>query len=198
MSVSSISSHILRDVFAFWRYLWRVFFLSSSERRIKLNEKQLTKKELDFCRIYVRLRNPREAAVKAGYDILPECRAISLLSKKEIRQKITELEKEAAADENLISAGLQRLAFGSCADAVKLILSTNQNISPDIDSLDLFNISEIKYTCGKGMEIKFFDRLKALEKLSEISQIGKDEGALSIYEALERSAKKHTESVQDG
>lgn len=163
-----------------------------------MNEKKLTKKELDFCRMYVRLRNPKEAAIRAGYEILPEYRATSLLSKKEIRAKITEFQKEVTADENLISAGLQRLAFGSCADAVKLILSTNQDSSPDIDSLDLFNVAEIKFTCGKGMEIKFFDRLKALEKLSEISQSGKETGALSFYEALERSAMKHSESEQSG
>ncbi|MBQ5677260.1 MAG: terminase small subunit [Clostridia bacterium] len=156
-----------------------------------MNERKLTKKELDFCRIYVRLRNPKESAIRAGYEILPEYRAISLLSKKEIRQKITELEKENLADDSLVSAGLERLAFGSCADAVKLILSANQDTSPDIDSLDLFNVAEIKFTCGKGMEIKFFDRLKALEKLSEISQSGKDTGALSFYEALERSTAKH-------
>ncbi|MBR5191075.1 MAG: terminase small subunit [Clostridia bacterium] len=163
-----------------------------------MNEKKLTKKELDFCRAFVRLRNPKEAAIRAGYEILPEYRAIGLLSKKEIQQKITELEKEVTADENLISAGLQRLAFGSCADAVKLILSANQDTSPDIDSLDLFNVSEIKFTCGKGMEIKFFDRLKALEKLSEISQSGKETGALSFYEALERSAAKDRSGADNG
>ncbi|MBR5543910.1 MAG: hypothetical protein IKU66_00405 [Clostridia bacterium] len=97
-----------------------------------------------------------------------------------------------------MSAGLQRLAFGSCADAVKLILSANQDTSPDIDSLDLFNVSEIKFTCGKGMEIKFFDRLKALEKLSEISQSGKETGALSFYEALERSAAKDRSGADNG
>lgn len=163
-----------------------------------MNERKLTKKELDFCRIYVRLRNPKEAAIRAGYEILPEYRAISLLSKKEIRQKITELEKENLVDESLVSAGLERLAFGSCADAVKLILSANQDTSPNIDTLDLFNVAEIKFTCGKGMEIKFFDRLKALEKLSELSQNGKETATLSFYEALERSAGKLTESEDNG
>ncbi|MBR5246297.1 MAG: terminase small subunit [Clostridia bacterium] len=159
-----------------------------------MNAKKLTKKETDFCRMYVRLRNPREAAVRAGFTTLPECRAIGLLSKKNIRQKINEIEKESLADETLISAGLQRLAFGSISDAVKLILSADKNTSPDIDSLDLFNVSEIKFTSGKGMEIKFFDRLKALERLSLISQNGNELGALSFYEALERSAINKTES----
>ncbi len=159
-----------------------------------MNEKRLTKKELDFCRIFVRLRNPKESAIRAGFEILPEYRAIGLLSKKEIRNKIHEFEKETSADENLISAGLQRLAFGSIGDAVKLIISASESATPDIDSLDLFNVAEIKYTCGKGMEIKFFDRLKALEKLSEISQSATQSGALSFYEAIERSAVKQTES----
>ncbi len=162
-----------------------------------MNKKNLTKKEIDFCRMYVQLRNPREAAVRAGFSTLPECRAVSLLSKKNIRQKIGELEKETLADEALISAGLQRLAFGSVADAVKLILSADKNTSPDIDSLDLFNVSEIKFTSGKGMEIKFFDRLKALERLSLISQNGNELGALSFYEALERSANIKSESEEN-
>lgn len=153
-----------------------------------MNEKKLTKKEIEFCRWYVRLRNPRESALRSGFTILPEHRALSLLSKKSIRQKITELENENSADSKLISAGLQRLAFGSVTDAVKLILSARDNTSPDIDSLDLFNVSEIKFTSGKGMEIKFFDRLKALEKLSDLSCDDSNDGMLSFYQAIEKSA----------
>lgn len=158
-----------------------------------MNEKSLTKKELDFCRYYVRLRNPKEAAQRAGYSIIPEYTALRLLAKNHIREKINELEKEICADQNLVSAGLQRLAFGSISDAVKLILSAGNDISPDIDTLDLFNVSEIKYTCGKGMEIKFFDRLKALERLGDIADSESRAPAFSFYEALERSAKRNTE-----
>jgi len=163
-----------------------------------MNEKKFTKKELDFCRWYVRLRNPKEAAQRSGYALAPEYSALRLLSRKQIREKITELEKEQRADENLVSAGLQRLAFGSCADAVKLILTAGTDTSPDIDTLDLFNVSEIKYTCGKGMEIKFFDRLKALERLAEISDSDKTSSALSFYEAIERSARGNAESEANG
>ncbi len=158
-----------------------------------MNEKKLTKKELQFCRWYVRLRNPRESALRSGFTIMPEHRALSLLSKNSIREKIAELEKENSADHKLVSAGLQRLAFGSITDAVKLILSTRDNNSPDIDSLDLFNVSEIKFTSGKGMEIKFFDRLKALEKLSELSTDDGSDGMLSFYKAIEKSACGETE-----
>ncbi len=163
-----------------------------------MNEKSLTKKEVDFCRWYVRLRNPKEAAQRAGYSIIPEYTALRLLAKKHIREKIIELEKEIQADQGLVSAGLQRLAFGSIADAVKLILSAGTDNSPDADALDLFNVSEIKYTCGKGMEIKFFDRLKALERLGEITDGEKSNSALSFYEALERSAKRDAEGDDGG
>ena len=152
-----------------------------------MNEKKLTKKEIEFCRWYVQLRNPRESALRSGFTILPEQRALNLLSKDSIRQKIAELENENSADSKLVSTGLQRLAFGSVTDAVKLILSARDNTSPDIDSLDLFNVSEIKFTSGKGMEIKFFDRLKALEKLSDLSCDDGNDGMLSFYQAIEKS-----------
>ncbi len=163
-----------------------------------MSKKKLTKKEVDFCRHFVRLRNPKEAALRSGFTLLPEYRGVSLLSRKEIREKITQLEKECPATSNLVSAGLERLAFGSVSDAIRLILSVNDNCSPDIDSLDLFNVSEIKITNGKGMEIKFFDRLKALERLGELSCDDRDNGALSFYEAIERSAVKQTESETIG
>lgn len=163
-----------------------------------MNKKKLTKKEVDFCRHYVRLRNPKEAALRSGFTLLPEYRGVAMLSRKEIREKITQLEKECPATSNLVSAGLERLAFGSVSDAIRLILCVNENCSPDIDSLDLFNVSEIKITNGKGMEIKFFDRLKALERLADISCDDSDNGALSFYEAIERSAVKQTESGNNG
>ena len=163
-----------------------------------MSKKKLTKKEVDFCRHYVRLRNPKEAALRSGFTLLPEYRGVAMLSRKEIREKITQLEKECPATSNLVSAGLERLAFGSVSDAIRLILCVNENCSPDIDSLDLFNVSEIKITNGKGMEIKFFDRLKALERLADISCDDSDNGALSFYEAIERSAVKQTESGNNG
>ena len=155
-----------------------------------MNDKKLTKKELDFCRWYVKLRNPKESALKAGFDILPEYRAICLLGKNEIREKIKEMETYVKTDGDLISAGLSRLAFGSIADSVKLLLSCKDSEIPPIDSLDLFNISEIKFTCGKGMEIKFFDRLKALEALREMQSQNAEADTMNFFEALNSSVSE--------
>lgn len=54
--------------------------------------------------------------------------------------------------------------------------------------MDLFNISEIKRVKGGGMEIKFFDRIKALEKL-ENSDVNGFNDAVPFYQALEQGVK---------
>lgn len=61
-------------------------------------------------------------------------------------------------------------------------------ITEKLPSLDLFNISEIKRPKGGGMEIKFFDRIKALEKLRDIKSDSPSQ-PLSFYKALEEGAK---------
>ncbi len=121
----------------------------------------LTKRENEFCRYYVACRNGREAAAKAGFAF-PERSGLRLLAREQIS---AEIERLSSDNGNKLSAvdGLKRLAFGSIADAVRLILSTEPL---DVESLDLFSVSEIKRT-DKGTEIKFYDRIKALEALLE-------------------------------
>lgn len=84
--------------------------------------------------------------------------------------------------------GLGRLAFGDIQDAVTLLFETEDSILSSLPSLDLFNVSEIKRQKGGGMEIKFFDRIKALDKLREIMDAGDKQNCTSFYEALEKSA----------
>ncbi len=54
--------------------------------------------------------------------------------------------------------------------------------------MDLFNISEIKRKKNGDIEIKFFDRLKALEKLTDISDLSSGENESSIFHAIEKGA----------
>ncbi len=63
-----------------------------------------------------------------------------------------------------------------------------------IEELDLFNIAEIKRPKGGGLEIKFFDRLKALEKLSQLEEGSEDASFSPFYEAL----KKGAEALEEG
>ena len=85
-------------------------------------------------------------------------------------------------------AGLKRLAFGSCRDAVTLAFAEELPPAEIIGKLDLFNVSEIKRDKGGGVEIKLFDRLKALEKLYELemAQDGRNTAA-GLIEALSAS-----------
>lgn len=95
------------------------------------------------------------------------------------RKKVTQKE---------VCEGLRRLAFGEITDAITLLYESEDNILNVLPKLDLFNISEIKRPKGGGMEIKFFDRLKALDKLREIVHQDNSHEPTSFYDALEKSA----------
>lgn len=62
----------------------------------------------------------------------------------------------------MAAAGYQRLAFGSICDAISLLYKSDPS-KEDLEGMDLFLVSEIKRPKDGSMEIKFFDRLKALE-----------------------------------
>ena len=70
---------------------------------------------------------------------------------------------------NLIWKGFERLAFGNINDAIFLVFSEELPPPSTIAKLDLFNVSELKIIKVGGVEIKIFDRQKALEKMLEYS-----------------------------
>ena len=90
------------------------------------------------------------------------------------RKKISEKE---------VCDGLRRLAFGEITDAVSLLFEPEEKI------LQKLNVSEIKRPKGGGMEIKFFDRLKAIDKIREMVNEQTDKSPTSFYEALEKSTQ---------
>ena len=155
------------------------------ERRIAI--KELTSKEKLFCTYYSLGRNGREAAVKSGY-IFPEKSAVKLLRRREIAEEIASLDKQREATEKDIAIGYQRLAFGCISDAVCLLFSDEVS-RDDIEKMDLFNVSEIKRKKGGDIEIKFFDRLKALEKLTDIGNMHTDGEKSPLFSAIEKGAK---------
>ena len=133
-----------------------------------MSGKTLRSQREAFCCWYVLLGNAAEAAEKAGFPkdtALSE--AVKCLRSQECRKTISSL-RVLLTDSGSITAGLKRLAFGSCTDAVYLVFADELPPPAVIEGLDLFNVSEIKRVKGGGVEIKLFDRLKALEKLSEL------------------------------
>lgn len=127
------------------------------------------------------------AAARAGYP--PEGTALlKLMDRGEIRKEIAQLSSAAPLTDE-IRTGLRRMAFGSNADAIKLLISGEELTPDEIDGMDLFNISEIKRPKGGGLEIKFYDRLKAMECLGEALS-SSDTQAGALIEALSKAARE--------
>ena len=79
-----------------------------------------------------------------------------------------------------------KLATGDISDAVLLMYLSDEEVLEKLPKLNLFNVSEIKRPKGGGLEIKFFDRIKAFERLKEGVSSDSSEG-LGFYQALEKS-----------
>ncbi len=133
-----------------------------------MSEKNMDKRRYNFCCCYAVSGNPEEAAIKAGvpqntaFEFAAEC-----LRDPQCRKLITEM-TGVFSDISSVKAGLRRLAFGSCKDAVTLAFAEELPPADVIGKMDLFNVSEIKRVKGGGVEIRLFDRMKALEKLYEL------------------------------
>ena len=119
--------------------------------------------------------------------MFPEKTALRLLRKKEIRGYIDELDKQRRSDKKDIAQGYVRLAFGCVSDAIKLLYADDTE-KENIEEMDFFNISEIKRKKGGDIEIKFFDRLKALEKLQQLCDEKDTLTGESLYSAIASSA----------
>ncbi len=69
---------------------------------------------------------------------------------------------------------------------MKLLLKGEEMSARQLSRLDLFNISDLKRNTGGVTEIKFYDRLKALEQLSEFENAA-GSAQLGLLEALKNS-----------
>lgn len=148
--------------------------------------KRLNKQERRFCYYLSSGCSVGEAARRAGLQ-----NAERLLQSPQLDEGCRAARRQIP---DRVRGGLERLAFGDVTDAVRLIYMEEPQ-DKQITELDLFNISEIKR--GKnGIEIKFFDRLKALEHLAELSDEQQD-SAEPFYRALNASALQERAGSDD-
>ncbi len=147
----------------------------------------LKPKEKLFCIYYRQYRSGIQAAALAGYPFAKSS-AAKLLSKKEIVDEIQRLDEITPPTTQEISGGYRLLAFGDCTDAFRLLFCDETPEESELEKMNLLNISEIKRPKNGGIEIKFFDRLKALEKLGEMSQGSENDSVLPFYDVIDRSA----------
>ena len=156
----------------------------------------MTRKEDKFCCFYSSNGNVRLSAVMAGHSSNPEQTGQQLLTRGDIAGRVKEYRDTRVNDLRLMALlGYERLAFGSIADCIQLLYMEAPTLQR-LEAMDLFMISEIKKPKDGAMEIKFFDRIKALEKLSE-AQEDTHEKSLPFYRALERSADMLSNSGVD-
>ncbi|MBQ8539001.1 MAG: terminase small subunit [Ruminococcus sp.] len=150
--------------------------------------KGLKNKEIIFCYYFANTQSVELSAIKAGYRKNPLVTGQGLLYREDIKAKIKELmnsQKELYS--SLATAGYQRLAFSSVSDAVSLLFMD----SPDkktLENMDLYMVSEIRKPRDGAMEIKFFDRIKALEKLCQLSS-GDESKNMGLLSALNMGAE---------
>lgn len=155
---------------------------------------QLTEKETLFCSFYAQSGDARAAAAAAGFRN-PRRSGVRLLRRPEITAALA----ASPAPEPLpaaIERGLRALAFGSAADAVKLLLRGEELTAEELEALDLFIVSDLKRPKGGGMEIRFFDRLKALEALGRCAGAQAPDGS-SFLQALSAGARLLSEEEEE-
>lgn len=161
------------------------FTVAYKKRRITLKKEKINRKL--FCYLYLKLGNIYEAAVKAGFPpdtaFYEGIRSLQMSSSQRLIKQLSEV--IAPMRRMLIHSGLERLAFGNANDAVYLVFSEELPSPSQISELDLFNVSEIKRVKGGGVEVKLFDRQKALEKMFDyVNSSSSENSAISFINAL--------------
>ncbi len=148
---------------------------------------KLTAREREFCLSFMQSGDAQLSARSAGFRN-PDSEGERLLCNEKI---CAELERLSELRGRLLTAlsviGYQRLAFGSAADAASLLFEENPSREA-LGKMDLFLVSEIRRPKDGAMEIKFFDRARALEKLASLSMERESSG--SLYDAIGSVAER--------
>lgn len=130
-----------------------------------------------FCRAYLRTMDAERAAAEIGRKD-----GYAMLAKRTTQQKLERM-RCAAADQlkrEDVLRQLARLAFGRVDDAVQLALHRGDL---DTGGLELSAISELRVT-EKGVEVKLVDRVRALESLWKLLDMGETQESDPLYQAL--------------
>ena len=145
-------------------------------------------REKEFCRLMTVVADPIKAARIAGYKH-PERAWSELSAREEIVSEIRRrCENIRSVYEHTAICGLYKLAYGGVSDALTLLYRDDLS-EEDLRMLDLRNVSEIKRT-DKGIEVKFCDRIKAIDKLQELLGSGTEHGNGSgLLDAILSSAE---------
>ncbi len=96
--------------------------------------------------------------------------------------------KDQLSPREKLVQGLEQLAFGDITDAIRLLMESETLTARQIKRLNLFNVAGIKRSGNGITEVKFFDRLKAIERLAVIGSSAED-AQNNFLEAILSSAR---------
>ncbi|MDR0889264.1 MAG: terminase small subunit [Oscillospiraceae bacterium] len=111
-----------------------------------------------FVSAYLRSFDAQHAAQAIG-----KLDGVKLLASPAVQRELSLQRGQCAPSKSDVVRRLAQLAFGRANDCVRLVLEEN----PNIDSLDLSLLSELKRNDKGTVEIKLLDRVRALELLLE-------------------------------
>ncbi|MBQ7777771.1 MAG: terminase small subunit [Oscillibacter sp.] len=138
-----------------------------------------------FCQAYLRTMDVERAADEAGCSD-----GFAQLASESVQSKLEQMREAAAGQlrrEDVLRR-LAQLAFGQANDGVKLAL---QGREAETEGMDLSAVAEIRVTDKGGVEIKFVDRVKALEALCGLLETGSSgQGAEELYQVLAAAARE--------
>ncbi|MBQ8378175.1 MAG: terminase small subunit [Oscillospiraceae bacterium] len=144
-----------------------------------------------FALFYASGKNVKESALLAGLsEENAEREGLKLLKLRSTQKLIKRYRENSFSDEDAVKCGLSRLAFGEINDIMEVLLSDEPIGLHRLFKMNFFQISEVKKVKGGGIEVKLFDRQKAMEKLLEIIEKSKSRAdADDFFDALKTSAE---------
>lgn len=167
----------------------------SPQTEVTLIKRKLKPKEKLFCGYYACTGDAGLSAKKAGYRRDHRLTGERLLCDEDVLAEIERLMSlRRSIAPRLAAIGYQRLAFGGIDDALRLMFETEHD-PRRLGEMDLFTVSEIKRNRDGMLEIKFFDRLKALEKLGAKTDDGT--GVSGLFDAIGRQAEASGSDADD-
>lgn len=134
-----------------------------------------------FAAAYLRCMDAEQAAKEAGGGD-----GIRLLSSSAVQKELELQRSLGEVKRQDVLRRLAQLAFGRANDCVRLVLDT----APEVDSLDLSLLSEVKRNEKGTVEVKLVDRIRALERLLEA-----DGGDTDCMDAFFAAAGEDGESL---
>lgn len=135
-----------------------------------------------FCAAYLRTMSPEAAAAECGIRD-----GYEMLGRETVRRELQKMRGHFAGitREDVIRR-LAELAFAPANDAIRLAYLDDP--AREVDGLNLSSVAEFRHNSAGSVEIRFIDRIKALDALYTLLEGGAEsDEAAAFFRALEEA-----------